>query len=107
MKPVFKTILIISIGTRARPHSFNSDCDGSLLELVDPSLQVSAGEHFVDEGCGGGEADDNMECLLAPLSATCGPAHATAANSVVHPRLPGTEYKGPVRALYSAIPHEV
>jgi len=54
----------------------------------------------VDEGCGGGEeADDNLECLLAPLSATCGPAHASAANSVVHPRLPGAEYKGPVRAL--------
>ena len=50
----------------------------------------------MDEGCAGGEADDNVECLLAPLSATCGPGHVTVDNSVVHPRLPGTEFKGPV-----------
>ena len=61
--------------------------------------QVSAGEHFVDEGCGGGVADDNLDCLLVPLSTTCGPEHVTDANSVVHPRLPGKEYQGPVRTL--------
>ena len=53
----------------------------------------------VDEGCGGGVADDNLDCLLVPLSTTCGPEHVTDANSVVHPRQPGKEYQGPVRTL--------
>ena len=41
----------------------------------------------MDAGCGGPGRDDNFDCIFAPLSSTCGIAHAGRNNSVYHPRL--------------------
>jgi hypothetical protein len=73
------------------------------LDAVSRASQPSSGEHFVDEGCGGGADDDNFECLLAPLSTTCGVGHVTLNNSLVHPR-DAPDYVGPVGGCDSVCP---
>ena len=64
-------------------------------------LQRSSGEHFVDQGCGGKLADDNLDCLLVPLSTTCSIKHVTVNNSAIWPRLIERDFdKGPVRLWF-------